>query len=256
MTERVICWWSAGSASAVATKLALAKYPDALVVYCDLSATEHPDNERFLKQCESWYGKSISRIRSEKYKDTWEVYEKTGWLIGVNGARCTTELKKIVRRAFQRPDDVHVWGFTISEMKRYDAFRANNIDLQSCYPLIEAGLRHADCHAFLKEAGIDLPMMYQLGYKNNNCIGCVKGGMGYWNKIRSDFPEVFWRMAALERRLDVAILKEEEPGTKKRLRVFLDELEPSRGRYEAEDEVQCGVACEAAYVAIRSRGTP
>lgn len=250
-TPRVICWWSAGSASAVATKLALAKYPDALVVYCDLSATEHPDNERFLKECEAWYGKNITRIRSEKYKDTWEVYEKTGWLIGVNGARCTTELKKVVRRDFQRPDDVHVWGFTTSEMKRYNAFRDNNPELQSFYPLIEAGLGHADCHAFLKEAGIELPMMYRLGYKNNNCIGCVKGGMGYWNKIRRDFPEVFERMAALERRLDVAILKKEEPVTKKRLRVFLDELDPAAGRYEAEDEVQCGTACEAALKEVQ-----
>lgn len=31
--------------------------------------------------------------------------------------------------------------------------------------------------------------MYDLGYANNNCIGCVKGGIGYWNKIRIDFPE-------------------------------------------------------------------
>ena len=30
-----------------------------------------------------------------------------------------------------------------------------------------------------------------MGYNNNNCIGCIKGGMGYWNKIRVDFPEVF-----------------------------------------------------------------
>ena len=35
------------------------------------------------------------------------------------------------------------------------------------------------------------PLMYDLGYPNNNCIGCVKGGMGYWNHIRKDFPEVF-----------------------------------------------------------------
>ncbi len=37
--------------------------------------------------------------------------------------------------------------------------------------------------------------MYDLGYPNNNCIGCVKGGMGYWNKIRKDFPEVFQKRA-------------------------------------------------------------
>lgn len=96
-------------------------------------------------------------------------------------------------------------------------------------------------------------MMYRLGYKNNNCIGCVKGGMGYWNKIRKDFPATFQRMASLERKLDVAILKEEEPGTKKRLRVFLDELQPDRGHYEAEDEIECGAACMAAYKEVLNK---
>ena len=40
--------------------------------------------------------------------------------------------------------------------------------------------------------------MYKLGYNNNNCIGCVKGGQAYWNKIRIDFPETFNKMAKLE----------------------------------------------------------
>ncbi len=53
----------------------------------------------------------------------------------------------------------------------------------------------------IERAGIELPAMYKLGYRNNNCIGCPKGGMGYWNKIRVDFPEVFERMAALQREL-------------------------------------------------------
>jgi len=32
--------------------------------------------------------------------------------------------------------------------------------------------------------------------------------MGYWNKIRKDFPDVFTRMANVERKLDVSILKD------------------------------------------------
>jgi len=72
----------------------------------------------------------------------------------------------------------------------------------------------------------------------------VKGGAGYWNRIRVDFPEVFARMAALERSLDVAIPKKTVSG--RRLRVFLDELPSHAGRYEAEPAVECGVGCEAA----------
>ena len=51
----------------------------------------------------------------------------------------------------------------------------------------------------LENLGIKRPAMYDLGYGNNNCIGCLKGGMGYWNKIRIDFPEVFDRYSSLER---------------------------------------------------------
>jgi hypothetical protein len=247
--SRTVCWWSAGAASATATKIALEKRPDAIVAYCDLSKVEHPDNERFIADCERWYGKKILRLRSDKYVDTWDVYEKTRWLIGPAGARCTTELKKLVRRAFQLPDDVHVWGYTTSEPERLADFKANNPELDSWFPLIDAGLSHPDCLAALRHAGIELPMMYRLGYKNNNCIGCVKGGMGYWNKIRVDFPEVFARMSKTERTLDAAILKKDGPkdenGKRARLRVFLDELPPDAGRYEAEPDIECGPACLA-----------
>lgn len=59
--------------------------------------------------------------------------------------------------------------------------------------------------------------MYDLGYPNNNCVGCVKGGMGYWNKIRVDFPEVFERRARQEREIGHSCIKG----------VFLDELDPN-----------------------------
>jgi len=238
---RTIVWWSAGVASSVAAKVALAHDANAIVAYCDTSSTEHPDNERFLIDCQRWYGKEIMRLRSSVFLDTWDVYERTRWLVGVNGARCTTELKKNVRRAFQRADDVQAFGFTADEPRRAERFRAHNPECNAWFPLIERGLKHADCEALLREMGIELPAMYRLGYRNNNCIGCVKGGAGYWNKIRTDFPEVFARMAKLERALDVAILKRQV--RKKRVRVFLDQLDPSSGDYAAEPAIECGLAC-------------
>jgi hypothetical protein len=82
--------------------------------------------------------------------------------------------------------------------------------------------------------------MYRLGYRNNNCIGCVKGQAGYWNKIRRDFPKVFRRMAKVERSLNAAICKTERGG--ERQRVFLDELPKDAGRYEDLD-ITCGLFC-------------
>ncbi len=251
--SRAVAWWSAGAASATAAYMALQQRPETIVAYCDTSSAEHPDNMRFKRDCEAWYGKPIVVLRSDKYVDTWDVYERTRYLVGVNGARCTTELKKLVRRAYQQDGDVQVFGFTEEEAHRAHDFIRNNPETTPWFPLIANGIKHADCLAVLREVGIELPAMYRLGYKNNNCIGCVKGQTGYWNKIRVDFPAVFARMAALERKLDVAINKREPTvdGKRLRLRVFLDELDPDAGDYKSEAEVQCGVACEAVFTGCR-----
>ncbi len=236
---RVVFWFSCGAASAVATKLTLEKYAGAevLIAYVD-TGSEHPDNMRFLKDCERWFGQEIEIHRSTEYADTWDVWNRTRYLVGPQGARCTAELKKKVRFGIQRADDIQVFGYTIEEQNRADRFRDQNFDVILECPLIDRGLTKGDCLALLLAAGIDLPEMYKLGYRNNNCIGCPKGGMGYWNKIRVDFPDVFARMARVERRLDVAINKRDGK------RLFLDMLPEGVGRYEEED-IECSLMCAA-----------
>ena len=99
-------------------------------------------------------------------------------------------------------------------------------------------VKHSESLAWLKEKGLELPMMYKLGYQNNNCVGCVKGGMGYWNAIRVDFPEAFEKTAKLERRLQHAILKDKDGP------VYLDELDPNRGNFKRDQPPACGFTCE------------
>jgi hypothetical protein len=71
----------------------------------------------------------------------------------------------------------------------------------------------------------------------------IKGGMGYWNKIRRDFPKTFNRMAKLERKMGVTILSDRRAG-KKKTRLYLDQLEPGRGTYDEEPDIECGVLCK------------
>lgn len=250
---RTVVWFSAGAASAVAAKLALASRDNVVIAYCD-PGSEHPDNQRFIADCEQWFGREVVRLKSEKYADTWEVFERTRYLVGVAGARCTTELKKVLRHSFQLPDDEQVFGYTFEEKNRVKRFRENNFEVTLWAPLVDAGLTKADCLRMLERAGIELPTMYRLGYRNNNCIGCPKGGMGYWNKIREDFPEVFARMAKVERELNVACNSEEEKvnGKRVKLPIFLDELTPGRGNYAAEDAGECGILCAIAEDTIES----
>jgi len=231
---RVLVWFSCGAASACAAKLTLEQYPDAEILYCDTLAYEHPDNRRFIADVEKWIGKEIKILKSEKYQDIFDVFDKTGWLVGVSGARCTQELKRNVREQYQGVGDVHVFGFGADELARLARFERDNPELYLMFPLRDAGMNKQSCLNMLMQAGVELPAMYKLGYKNNNCIGCVKGQKGYWNKIRVDFPEAFERMSKQERKMNVKILD-----------VFLDELDPSAGNYRSEFETECGVTCTA-----------
>ena len=243
-TNRVVVWFSCGAASAIALDVAIKKYGKdrCVAVYCE-TFSEHQDNERFLVDVENWLGVEVIRLKSEKYSDVWDVFDKTRYLVGVNGARCTTEMKKIPRRDFQEDGDIQVFGYTNEEKKRADRFANNNPEVTVDWVLIDENIGKVECLQRLRVAGIDIPEMYRLGYHNNNCIGCVKGGAGYWNKIRVDFPDVFYRMAKVERKLNVAINKKHSKDGK-RIKVFLDELDPNAGRHKDLD-FSCDLLCGA-----------
>lgn len=243
--SRTVVWFSAGAASAVAAKLVIAQQPSHLVVAYVDPGSEHPDSARFLDDCEEWFGHPIIRLRSDRYADTWQVWSERRYLVGPTGALCTAELKKKVRFAFERPDDRQVFGYTVEEQHRADRFREQNPGVELVTPLIDAGLTKSDCLAMVDRASLQLPEMYRLGYRNNNCVGCVKGGMGYWNKIRRDFPDVFDRMAALERDLGRTVIRVDGAA------IFLDELDPDRGSHANEPDMDCSLMCATAEEEIR-----
>ena len=87
--------------------------------------------------------------------------------------------------------------------------------------------------------------MYKMGYNYNNCIGCPKAGIGYWNKIRVDFPEVWERMADLEERLDVYLL-----AYKGSYSTRLRDIPPDAGDHSKEPKLECSMACSSIDEAI------
>lgn len=247
MTRRLV-WFSAGAASAVATALTIAEHghDEVFVVYID-TGVEHPDNRRFLDDCSAWFGHSVRTARNERYRDTWQVWEDRRYLVGTSGAPCTVELKKKVRYRLQveLADDVQVYGYTADpkDVDRAARFREQNPDVVLETPLIDQGLTHADCLGIIERQGVEIPVMYRLGYRNNNCIPCVKGAIGYWNKIRRDFPAEFARMALLEREIGHSVLKEDTRTFDGDPSIWLDELDPERGDYPNEADIDCSLLC-------------
>lgn len=234
-----IAWFSCGCTSAVACKIAINEYDDVKIFYIDTGG-EHEDSRRFLSECQEWFGREIIIIKNEIYIDHFDCLSKKGW--GVTGASCTLELKKKMRWKIEdeHPNyQAQIFGFDLSEKVRAKRFLEQYPKSKAIFPLIEHGLTKQECLAIVEHAGIDLPAMYRLGYHNNNCIGCLKGGLGYWNKIRVDFPEAFHRMSEIERKRGFASHKDKD-GTP----IFLDELDPDRGNFSTEIMPECGLFCE------------
>jgi len=228
--SRTICWFSCGAASAVATKLMLRERPDATIVYCEVGA-EHPDNERFIVDCEAWFGRPIERISNPKFADPFDVWLKERYMSGHSGAPCTRELKFIPRLDYQLPSDTHVWGYTADPLdkKRSDRMLAEYPAMKQRCPLIERKLTKANTLAMIQGAGIELPAMYTLGFHNNNCIGCVKStSPAYWALVRKHFPREFYRIAGLARELGVRLVivgrEKDEAGKVRNIRAFIDEI--------------------------------
>jgi len=244
--NRVLIWWSAGITSAVAAKITLDMYRnspvDVEIIYCD-TGSEHPDNMRFLKDCERWYGHPIKILKSKKYSDIFDVFKKTRYLVGPAGARCTTELKKLVRKEYEKPTDLQVFGFDNSEDKRIQRFVANNFDVRLFLPLVQARVTKEECLEIVKDAGIKLPQMYKEGFRNNNCIGCVKASsIPYWGMIREKFPEVFKKMAKIEEELGISIIRVMKNGKKQKL--FLKDLGPVDKKVKPLlPDLSCGMFC-------------
>jgi hypothetical protein len=202
----IIAWWSGGITSAVTCKICIDVYgiDNVRIVFID-TKNEDEDTYRFKDDCEKWYGKAIERITNERYDSIVEVWERYLSLNVANGAICSSELKRDVRRKFSTHNQFahQAFGFDIDETKRARSMKLNNEETKPIFPLLLYGYSKKDCIAIVQQAGIEVPRAYQYGLNNNNCLntGCIQGGVGYWQKIKTLFPEKFEAMAQMEHNL-------------------------------------------------------
>ena len=234
MKELTVCWLSAGMSSFIAGYLMRDKIDKYIYIHID---DQEEDSLRFIKDCEKLLGKEVEILKSP-YGSVENACRAMRYIkFGKGYAHCTNVLKKRIRKEWEYKhrdyDITYVWGFDVNEKHRAERLVETMIEFKHIFPMIERGLTKADGHGMGAMLGVKRPRMYDMGYTNNNCIGCVKGGMGYWNQIRIDFPEVFESRAKLERELDSRILKE----------CFLDELDPNRGRMSEEIMEDCSIFC-------------
>jgi hypothetical protein len=190
-----------------------------------------------MRDCEKWYGQKIHVLNNKKWASVKRVLEH-GYINSPSGAYCTKLLKKDVRIAIEKivNFEFQIFGFEwdVKQIKRAVRFNEQYPDSKAVFPLIDFKINKHSAMVILSKEKIELPMMYRLGYSNANCIGCVKGGKGYWNKIRIDFPDIFQQTAELERKAGHTCIKG----------VYLDELDHDAGRFEKIELPECGIYCE------------
>lgn len=240
LKTKTVGWFSGGVSSFIAIYLLREEVDE--VFFIDI-ADHHSDTYRFLRDCEKALGKPIKYLKHETFNSVQDVIEKYKYINGPYGAKCTGVLKKEVRRKWEKEQkDVevfrYIWGYDFKEKHRAERLLNTNPEYDHLFPLIDKELSKEEVHGVLQQLNIKRPAMYDLGYSNNNCIGCVKGGKGYWNKIRVDFPEKYNLMAMLERKVGASCING----------VYLDELDPNAGRMEKEIMPDCGMLCELSYL--------
>ena len=213
-------------------------------IYIDIK-DQHPDSLRFIEDCESAIGKPIQVLRSNEYTCVDDCVRAFGGFRnpGNGFAPCTNWLKKRVRKEWENRNKdyelIYVWGFDFKEKSRAERTVESNPQARHEFPLIDRNLSKEEVHGlFERTFPFKRPFMYELGYPNNNCLGCTKGGMGYWNKIRKDFPDVFKSRSELERLVGHSILKDSKGSP-----IYLDELDPNRGNMNTEVFPECGIMC-------------
>ena len=178
MKSLKVCWISAGVSSFIAGYLerdTIDKY-----IYIDID-DQHSDSMRFIKDCEKVLVKEIEILKSP-YGSVENAARAFGYFkIALPGfAPCTNWLKKRVRKEWEYDhreyDITYVWGMDATEKRRALALEETMVEFKHSFPLIERGLTKAEAHGICDRLGVKRPVMYDLGYNNNNCIGkCVFG---------------------------------------------------------------------------------
>lgn len=224
----IVCWWSGGITSAIACYLTIKLFGKrrCRIIFMD-TFNEDDDTYRFKVDCEKWYGKKIETITAigNKYKTIQDVWYKYKSLNTAHGAICSTELKRELRIRWQKNNYYkhQVFGFDGKEANRAIALKMNYPDTNPIFILLFYGLIKQNCVEILKNVGIELPLPYRLGLRNNNCFktGCVQGGIGYWQELDKINPSKVDKMGEIEHELSdlrgypVTICKDQSKEAKK-----------------------------------------
>lgn len=146
---------------------------------------EDEDLFRFLGETQRFLGIEVTRLRSERYKNIWDVFFGERMLGSTLRDPCSRWLKRRVidewiRAHFVEFNTVRCLGFSWLEESRAHEFDKLSGYWQTWHPLLDPPyLTNEEIAQKWESRGIKRPRLYAQGYAHNNCGGfCVKMGLG------------------------------------------------------------------------------
>lgn len=137
---------------------------------------------------------------------------------------CSRLLKAERLQKYYRHQDILIFGIGPKEPERaqrlVSAYQRVAAETgrwpRLLFPLIDHQVSDADLNAFLRQAKIEEPYLYKLGFSHNSCSGgCVRAGKKQWKLLLETLPEVYAAREKVEEEVraylgkDVHILKDE-----------------------------------------------
>jgi hypothetical protein len=189
--------FSGGIGSYMAAKRVIEEHgaENTLLVFTD-TKIEDNDLYRFMDDAVKDLGAEF--IKLQDGRDVWQVFFDEKYIGNTRNGNCTRNLKQIVFRKWieenYAPDQCIVYiGIDWSEEYRYQKAIPHWLPYTVKAPMCDAPfMDKKEMFEVLKNRGIELPRLYQMGFAHNNCGGfCVKAGHGHFKNLLEKMPDRF-----------------------------------------------------------------
>lgn len=254
--------FSGGLGSWATAKRVAAKHgtKNLILLFAD-TRMEDKDLYRFLDEAAANVGGKLVKIAEGR--NPWHVFFDERMLGNSRIDPCSKILKRDIIDKWLMdncdPANTVVYcGIDWSESHRYTRLRDRRAADGWRYeaPMCDAPyLSKSDVQAMLKQEGIKLPRLYELGFAHNNCGGfCIKAGQGHFANLLTKLPERYAKHEAMEQSIrtyldkDVSILTDRRGDGKKKpltLRDFRIRIEAG-AQVDIHDVGGCGCFVEDA----------
>lgn len=232
MSEEIdhIVFFSGGISSFFTAKRVAEKYGKerTRLLFTD-TLYEHEDLYEFLKEGAEHLDCELIWITEGR--NPWEVFRDERFLGNSRFDPCSKILKRLpaqrwVKKNYPDPESCRLYlGLNHDEEHRLTRSKRYWLPYQVESPLMEPPfLGKDDMISQLRELGILVPELYEVGFPHNNCGGfCIKAGQAHFRNLLRVFPEKYKECEEKEQEMrdllgrDVTILREQVKGEKRTL---------------------------------------